>query len=45
MGKNIFTIVAIAILLVSAVALANKYGMGGGCCGGGAQHTCSIHHS
>ena len=32
MGKNIVVIIAIAILFVSGVALANKYGMGGGCC-------------
>ena len=44
MGRNILVIAGIIILTVTGFAFANKMGMGGGCCGGGAQHTCSLHH-
>lgn len=43
--KNDMTIIAVVVVLaVSGFAWANMMGIGGGCCGGGAHHTCSIHH-
>ncbi len=44
MGKNIVVITAVVILAFSGLALANMIGNGGGCCGGGTHHTCSMHH-
>lgn len=45
MVRNILVVAGVVVLTVTSLAFAGKMGMGGGCCGSGAHHTCALHHA
>ena len=44
MKQILITIAVVVIVGVSGLAIAQMMGHSGGCCGGGSQQVCPIHH-